>query len=69
MKKILFPVLFVAFSIGVSSCQKCVECDNCPFGITGDACMDEFDSKEDYEAAVANAEALGCSCTEKLKGK
>ncbi len=68
MKKILIP-LFVLGVATFSSCQKCVECDNCPLGIQGDACMEDFDSKEDYEAAVANAEALGCDCTEKLSGK
>lgn len=68
MKK-LFAVLFVgALAFGASSCQKCVECDNCPLGLSGDACMEDFDSKEDYEAAVANAEAAGCDCTEKLQG-
>lgn len=66
MKKHFLPVLLIALCIGASSCQKCVECD-CPLGIDGDACMEDFDSKEDYEAAVANAEGLGCDCTEKLK--
>lgn len=69
MKKKLFTALGFVFLFGITSCQKCVECDNCPLGISGDACMDEFDSKEDYEAAVANAEAAGCDCTEKLSGK
>ena len=68
MKKTLLPALLFVLALGASSCQKCVECDNCPFGVSGDACMDEFDSKEDYEAAVANAEALGCDCKEKLSG-
>lgn len=69
MKKILIPLFVAVLAVGASSCQKCVECDNCPFGVTGDACMEDFDTKEDYEAAVANAEALGCDCTEKLQGK
>jgi hypothetical protein len=68
MKKLIIPITFLLIGF-MGSCQKCVECENCPFGVSGDACMDEFDSKEDYEAAVANAEALGCDCTEKLQGK
>ena len=68
MKKRLFPILLFVAALGVSSCQKCVECTNCPLGISGDTCVDEFDSKEDYEAAVADARALGCDCTEKLSG-
>lgn len=67
MKK-LFTVFFIgALAVGASSCQKCVECDNCPFGISGDACREDFDSNEDYEAAVANARAAGCDCTERLQ--
>lgn len=69
MKKRIFPVLLFVVTIGISSCQKCVECVNCPLGISGDACVDEFDSKADYEQAVADAEALGCDCTQKLAGK
>ncbi len=64
----LLPILLVCIGIGFSSCQKCVECENCPLGITGDACVDDFDSKEDYEQAVSDAEAVGCDCTEKLSG-
>ncbi len=69
MMKKLFPVFLLVVAFGATSCQKCVECDNCPLGISGDACMDEFDSKSDYEQAIADAEALGCDCTEKLQGK
>lgn len=68
MKNILIALFVGALSVGISSCQKCVECDNCPLGVSGDACVEDFDSKEDYDAAVANAEALGCDCTEKLQG-
>ena len=68
MKKKLLPMLLFVLALGASSCQKCAECDNCPFGINGDFCVDEFDSKEDYDAAVANARAAGCDCTEKLAG-
>lgn len=68
MKNNLISVLIVLITIGFSSCQKCVECTGCPFGVTGSSCVDDYDSKADYEAAVANAEALGCDCKEKLSG-
>ena len=68
MKMKLLPVLLVFIGIGFSSCQKCVECENCPLGISADACVEDFDSKEDYEQAVSDAEAVGCDCTEKLSG-
>ena len=69
MKKLILPALVIGLMMGFASCQKCVECDNCPLGVSGDACVEDFNSKEDYEAAVANAEALGCDCKEKLSGK
>lgn len=69
MKKRLFPILLFVSALAISSCQKCVECTNCPLGFSGDACVDEFDSKADYEQAVADAEAIGCDCKEKLSGK
>ncbi len=68
MKKQFLLSLGVALMLGFSSCQKCAECNNCPLGISGDFCVDEFDSKADYDAAVANAEAAGCDCKEKLAG-
>ena len=69
MKKTILPLFLLAFAIGISACQKCVECTNCPLGLSGDACMDEFDSKDDYNAAVANSRAAGCDCTEKLSAQ
>ncbi|MCB9185596.1 MAG: hypothetical protein H6601_02490 [Flavobacteriales bacterium] len=69
MKKLLIPFIVGVMALGASSCQKCAECDNCPFGISGDFCVDDYNSKDDYDAALANAKAAGCDCTEKLKGK
>lgn len=60
--------MLMIMAFGVSSCKKCASCDNCPLGISSDFCVDEYDNKDDYNAAVANAKALGCDCTEKLAG-
>ena len=66
MKKLkinfLVLLLIAIFSIG---CSKCVDCGSCPEGVTLDAtelCQDDFDSKEDYDQAVAVIEAFGCEC-------
>ena len=55
MKKLILPALVFGLMIGFGSCQKCAECDNCPLGISADFCVDDYNSKEDYTAAVANA--------------
>ena len=63
MNKFLTPLLLIAFlAVG---CSKCVDCDGCPEGVTLDAselCQDDFDSKDDYDAAIALIEAFGCEC-------
>lgn len=63
MKKFYFSLLMVAFfAVG---CSKCVECGDCPEEVTLDQselCQDDFDSKDDYDAAVAIIEAFGCDC-------
>lgn len=66
MKKVLFLFAIAALSVGASSCQKCAECD-CPIIDDHDFCVEDFDSKDDFDAAVANFEASGCDCTTKLK--
>ncbi|MCB9185473.1 MAG: hypothetical protein H6601_01850 [Flavobacteriales bacterium] len=66
MKKILIPLFVSAIAIGASSCKKCAECECTVLG-DHDFCMEDFDSKDQYEAAIANFEASGCDCTEKLK--
>ena len=63
MKKILL-ILFVSGSL-FSSCKKCVECVDCPAEITLDQseiCEEDFDSKEDYKAAIELIQAFGCNC-------
>lgn len=66
MKKILFPLVLSFIALAGTSCQKCVECD-CTILGDHDFCMEDFDSKELYEAAIANFEASGCDCKDKLK--
>ncbi|MBI1289325.1 MAG: hypothetical protein GC178_17290 [Flavobacteriales bacterium] len=65
MKKYFLPLLILTLSAGFSSCKKCAECD-CSFG-DHNFCMDEYDSKDQYNAAIANLEVSGCTCKEKLK--
>ncbi len=62
-------LLLVALTVGMtmSSCQKCYECD-CPLGSNFNACVDDFNSKDDYDDALNLLEA-GCDCTESLKAK
>ena len=66
MKKLFFPLMLSFIAIAASSCQKCAECD-CTILGDHDFCLEDFDSKDQYEAAIANFEASGCDCTEKLK--
>lgn len=58
-------------TIGCS--KKCVECGDCPNDITLsdesgnevarlEVCENDFDSKEDYDAAIALTESIGCEC-------
>ena len=59
-------VLSFVFAIGFSPCQKCVECTDCPAGVSLDQtefCESDFDSKDDYNSAVVLIEAFGCDCT------
>lgn len=51
--------------MGVSSCKKCATC-TCGL-ITSTACVDEFDSKQDYNDALTTAQNNGCDCEEKLE--
>ena len=63
--KILQLFSLVIISIFFVSCSKCVECADCPSEVTleqTEFCEDDFDSKEDYDAAVALVEAFGCEC-------
>jgi|TARA_B110000495_G_C22586584_1_gene351922 hypothetical protein len=63
MKKLLF-IAVIAFAF--TSCTKCQDCD-CSASIdpsagTEEVCQDEFDSKDDYNEAIAALEILGCDC-------
>lgn len=61
-------------TVGYTACgNKCVECGDCPDGITltdangNDAasveiCEEDADSKEEYDQAVSLIEGLGCEC-------
>ncbi len=63
MKKILLT-LFVS-GLLFSSCQKCVECTNCPNDVAlidTEICEDNFASKDDYNTAIEQVESLGCNC-------
>ncbi|MBI1288056.1 MAG: hypothetical protein GC178_10830 [Flavobacteriales bacterium] len=69
MKKIVLMLAMFSAVAGFNSCKKCAECSNCPLGASPEFCVDDYSSKDDYNAAVANAKALGCDCKEKLKTK
>ena len=75
MKKFFYKFIVLVFiSAFVSSCsKKCVECSDCPDGITltnasGESvsslemCEEDYDSKEDYDQSVSLAEDFGCDC-------
>ena len=66
MKKELLQIFTIALiSVFFTSCSKCVDCTDCPDEVTleqTEICQDDFDSKEDYNKAVALAEAFGCEC-------
>lgn len=62
------PFLFfiLSFSLFVlSSCSNCKECGSCPEEVTleqTEICKKDFDSKDDYDQAIAVIEAFGCEC-------
>ena len=66
MKKKILKITSIAIvSILFTSCSKCVDCTDCPDEVTLDQteiCQDDFDSKDDYNSAVALTEAFGCEC-------
>ena len=66
MKKRFLQIIAVALlSTFFTSCSKCVDCADCPDEVTleqTEICQDDFDSKEDYNTAVALIEAFGCEC-------
>lgn len=62
MKKLLY--LFVAvLAFGLTSCDKCVDCTGCITGAGGELCEEDYNSKDEYDDAVALAESVGgCDC-------
>ena len=68
MKKGYFSLMLLIMGLSMASCQKCAECD-CGFGVNSTICMDDFNSKDDYNSAVTTLQDIGCNCSEKLKGK
>jgi hypothetical protein len=65
MKKYILISCLTVTVAALSSCNKCVECGDCPSGITlseTEFCKDDFSSKEEYDQAVAVVEAFGCDC-------
>lgn len=65
MKTTIFTFLFFSSLFILSSCSNCKDCGSCPEGVTLDQteiCKKDFDSKDDYDQAVAVIEAFGCEC-------
>ena len=65
MKKLKNTILILMSCMLFYSCSKCVECASCPEEVTleqTEICQDDFDSKEEYDEAVAVIRAFGCDC-------
>jgi hypothetical protein len=66
MKNRFLQIIALALvSAFFTSCSKCVDCADCPEEVTLDQteiCQDDFDSKDEYNSAVAVIEAFGCDC-------
>lgn len=60
MKKIMLFAL-VAAGVGFTSCSKCKTCQHSTLPDV-EICQDSYDTKEQYEAAVAVAEAAEYKC-------
>ena len=63
--KFLHIISIVLIFIFFTSCSKCVDCVDCPAEVTleqTEICEDDFDSKDDYNTAVALIEGFGCTC-------
>ena len=62
MKKLL--LILLCLPLLFSSCNKCVDC-SCDEGLQqySEICRNDFDSKEDFNSAVAMIEeGVGCEC-------
>ena len=63
-KYLLLGTLFLLFTL-TSCSKKCVVCADCPTEVTleqTEFCEADFDSKDEYNQAVALVEAFGCDC-------
>lgn len=60
MKKFILLAL-VAAGFGFTSCSKCKTCESASFPDL-EICQDQYDTKEQYNAAVAVSEAAGYKC-------
>ncbi len=63
MKKSIYLMIAI-FGLGFASCKKCQTCTDCTLGVgNGEYCQDDFDSKQQYDDAIANLEAnANCTC-------
>lgn len=53
--------------IGFAACTRCVNCDDCPVGVTlstTQLCEDDFNNKEAFDRQVQINEGYGCTCIE-----
>lgn len=66
MKKSILGFLLLTMTLGAASCQKCATCE-CG-AIDQNFCVDEFDSKDDYDEWLDGLKDNGCDCSEKLAG-
>ena len=66
MKKKLLQIITITLtSAFFTSCSKCVDCADCPDEVIleqTEICQDDFDSKGDYNSAIALIEGFGCEC-------
>ena len=63
--KLILSILFISSFTLMSCSKKCVECADCPSEVTleqSEVCESDFDSKDEYDQAVAVIEAFGCEC-------
>jgi hypothetical protein len=67
----IFVALAFVFSLG--ACSNCVECGDCPEGVTMtdasgndvsslEVCEEDAASKEEFDQGIEIIEALGCDC-------
>ena len=59
MKKILF-IFGIAFAF--SACTQCQDCTFESESSTTEVCRNDYDSNEDYQAALLALEELGADC-------